>query len=222
MSIELKIVKRTDPSYQDFRDRHYIPNRGCHGQQLHYNVMVDGRHVGIISGASSVYGCAPRDEFFGLSKTKEDKQSQLNQIVNNVVFRLEENTMNLGSFVLGAWRRRVCRDWKYVYGAHVVGFETFVIREDRPDGKDRHGGVYFADNWSMVGITQGNTKVHAADAKSGGMNTKHTRREVEKKLIFCFRNSKMKFSLTRYESSWKDKERAALVKARRDELMSAV
>ena len=61
----LERCKRTDPRYVEMRDRHYIPNKGCHGQQMHYLVFEGGQHVGIISGASSVWSVKARDVFFG-------------------------------------------------------------------------------------------------------------------------------------------------------------
>ena len=38
MTVELIRCKRTNPHYQDIRNRHYVANNGCHGQQLHYLV----------------------------------------------------------------------------------------------------------------------------------------------------------------------------------------
>ena len=48
MNIELLRCKRTDDTYQEIRNRHYVENRGCHGQQLHYLIKLDGVVVGII------------------------------------------------------------------------------------------------------------------------------------------------------------------------------
>lgn len=212
--IALQLVKRTDPRYQDIRDRHYIPNRGCHGQQLHYLVYDYGALVGIISGASSVYGCAPRDKFFGLSKDRETKQAQLNQIVNNVVFRLERPRPNLATQVLALWRKRIADDWKFLYNVPVLGFETFVI-----EAPGRVGTLYKADNWTQAGLTQGNTKAHETVSKSGGLNTKHTRRETEPKLIFCLRRKGVRL-IDSYTASWQDPIRARKVAKRRQQLYS--
>ena len=217
--IELKIVKRTDERYVQIRDRHYIPNRGCHGQQLHYLVYDDGDLAGIISGASAVYGCAPRDTFFALSKERKIKQAQLNQIINNVVFRLEKTRPNLASMVLARWRRQISEDWKYLYQVDVVGFETFVIEERREGMSDRLGTLYLADNWTAVGMTKGNTKAHETTSGSGGMNAKHTRRETVPKIILCKRNKNVKFIDT-YTSSWKDKDKSKELAQRRRHLFA--
>lgn len=72
-NIELTRCKRSNPEYQAIRDRHYIPNRGTFGQQIHYLIKLDGETVGIISGASAVYAVKSRDDYFGL--TKENKKS---------------------------------------------------------------------------------------------------------------------------------------------------
>ena len=70
MNIELALCQRTHPAYVQFRDKHYISNNGCHGQQLHYLVMLNGQLHGILSGASAVYGVKARDEFFGIENEK--------------------------------------------------------------------------------------------------------------------------------------------------------
>lgn len=44
MNDDIKLVrcKRSDMMYQQFRDRHYVPNHGAVGQQLHYLIYVGG------------------------------------------------------------------------------------------------------------------------------------------------------------------------------------
>ena len=217
--ILLELVKRTDERYQQFRNRHYVLNKGCHGQQLHYLVFYENVLVGIISGASAVYGCAPRDKFFNLSKVKVEKQAQLNQIISNVVFRLECRKPNLASQVLSMWRKRIKKDWEFLYQISVIGFETFVIPEDRGGLNDRRGTLYIADNWTKVGITSGNTKMHDKSTGSAGLNNKHTRRSVEKKIILCIRVKGVKL-IKEYASSWKDKEKSKLLSKRRKTLFT--
>ena len=53
-TMELIKVKRTNPEYKEVRDRHYVPNHGCIGRQVHYNVLEDNKMLGIISGASAI------------------------------------------------------------------------------------------------------------------------------------------------------------------------
>lgn len=172
-SVKLERCRRGNTLYQQFRGRHYIPNNGAGGQQLHYLIIVDGKCTGIISGGSAAYAVKARDEYFGI--TKDNRNVALNGIVDNTVFRLEMNVPNLATQIMKIWRKTVTKDWYEKYGVRVAGFETFVIENEH-----RKGTLYKADNWDFVGETLGNTKFH-----QHGIEKAFTRREVEKKLIFC-------------------------------------
>ena len=178
-NIRLEQCKRTDPRYKEIRDRHYIPNHGCIGQQIHYLVFLDEEVVGIISGASAVYAVKARDDYFGL--TKDNKRPGLNSIINNVVFRLEKNIKNLGSQILALWRRTIARDWEAKYGVKVHGFETFIIGNEV-----RFGALYKADNWDYVGMTSGSAKTRS------GVQFMSERETTVKKMIFCKKIPKTK------------------------------
>lgn len=164
---------RTHPAYQEIRDRHYVPNNGAVGQQIHYLIYLDKKICGIISGGSAAYAVGCRDDFFGI--TKDNRQVALNGIVDNTVFRLEKNLPNLGTQILSMWRRQIEQDWEQKYGVQVCGFETFVVEESY-----RKGSMYKADNWKFVGETNGSTKFH-----KHGAEKKFERRDTEKKLVFC-------------------------------------
>lgn len=192
MVLELERCKRTDPEYQAIRDRHYIPNKGTHGQQIHYKIRYNGVVVGIISGASAVYAVKERDIFFGL--TNENRRVALNSIVSNVVFRLEYHEKNLGTKILKMWRKQIAIDWEKQYGVQVHGFETFIIETDT-----RKGAMYKADNWTYLGETAGSTKVH-----SNGLNAPATRESVVKKLIFAIKVPNTSLC-TSYTSTWRGK-----------------
>lgn len=163
---------RADPEYKSIRDRHYVPNHGCIGRQLHYKILLDNNVIGIISGASAVWACAPRDEWFGI--TKENRVTEINKIINNVVFRLELRQHNLASEILAEWRKRCKRDWIMKYGGFVRGFETFIF------GEQRDGRSYRADNWTYVGETKGSAKVKHHGAYGIG-----ERSQTDIKHIFC-------------------------------------
>lgn len=188
-NIRLERCKRSNPIYKEIRDRHYIPNHGCIGQQIHYLVYLDEVVVGIISGASSVYAVKSRDDFFGL--TKENKRPGLNSIINNVVFRLEKNLPNLGSQILALWRKTIAVDWEKQYGVKVHGFETFIIGNER-----RFGALYKADNWEFVGMTSGSTKTH------NGLTNKGGRQDTCVKMVFCKKIPKTHLC-TEYKSTWR-------------------
>lgn len=172
-NVKLVKVNRGNPIYQEIRSRHYIPNHGAVGQQMHYLILLDKEVCGIISGGSAAYAVAPRDNFFGI--TKENRTIALNGIIDNTVFRLEKNLPNLGTQVLAMWRRQVAKDWENRYEVKVCGFETFIIEESY-----RKGSMYKADNWTFVGETSGTTKFH-----QHGVEKKFERISVCKKLIFC-------------------------------------
>lgn len=170
-NVRLERCKRSNEKYQEIRNRHYIPNHGTFGQQLHYLIYLDDEVIGIISGASAVYAVKARDDYFGL--TKENKHVALNSIINNTVFRIEKNLPNLGTQILSVWRKTVAKDWEEKYGVKVHGFETFVVENDR-----RKGCMYKADNWDFVGETKGSTKTH------NGMQNKSERLHTDVKLIY--------------------------------------
>lgn len=196
---ELIRCKRSDPRYQEIRNRHYIPNHGTFGQQMHYlialNVAGGGEKeiIGIISGASAVYAVKSRDDYFGLNS--QNKKVALNCIVNNTVFRLEKHLPNLGTQVLRRWRQQVAKDWESRYGVAVHGFETFVIEDDH-----RKGAVYKADNWDFIGETAGSTKTHK------GMGTKHERLNTERKLIFVKKVKGTKLC-EEYHATWRGRQK---------------
>ena len=187
-NIDLARCKRTDPIYQDIRNRHYVANRGTHGQQLHYLIKLDNEIVGIISGASSVWAVKSRDEYFGLNK--DNKRVALPSIVNNTVFRLEKHEPNLATFVLSRWRKKIAIDWEERYKVKVHGFETFVVEEEH-----RKGALYLADNWVYLGETAGSTKTH------NGLNNKSERLSTSIKMIYAKKIPKTCLS-TSYTPTW--------------------
>ncbi len=187
--IRLIQCKRTNPQYQEIRNRHYIPNHGSVGQQIHYLIYLDGDCIGIISGGGAAYAVKCRDDYFGINK--KNRNVALNGIIDNTVFRLEKNIPNLGTQVLSKWRRQVTVDWEKKYNVKPCGFETFVIENSR-----RKGAMYKADNWIFVGETQGSTKFH-----QHGMDKQFIRRTVQKKIVFC-KWIKGRSLPEHYESTW--------------------
>lgn len=211
----LEVCKRSDDDYQQIRDRHYVPNKGTHGQQIHFKIFDSDQLVGIISGASAVYAVASRDKFFEIPSGSDERQKFfLPSIVNNTVFRLETHTPNLGSRVLSLWRKTVSNIWEDLYGVPVIGFETFVVEEEY-----RKGSMYLADNWTRVGVTAGSTKEH-----SNGASSPHERIQTMPKLVFCKWNGRPRKPNVEYVSSWKsytpeEKARAKRLAAVRIELL---
>lgn len=160
------------------RNRHYIPNKGCIARQLHYLVHLDGRQVGIITGASPVFSVGARDWFFGLSPDPARRGAELKHILNNAVFRLEEHHHNLGTQTLALWRRTVARDYYYRYGTRLLGLETFI-----EPNECRHGALYRADNWSQLGSTAGVARTQKGISHGGSHTVGRT--ATTSKLILC-------------------------------------
>lgn len=187
--------------------------------------MIDGRLHGILSGASAVYGVKARDQFFGISKEKDQRHAQLSSIICNVVYRLEKAPHNAATQALALWRRQIAADWESLYQVKVAGFETFVIEGSHNDrneictDKQRTGALYRADNWDMLGITAGNTKSHAAATDSGGMGAAHKRKEVCRKLIFARRVKGVQLAAS-YQATWRDPRAQKAVQLRRRALLA--
>jgi hypothetical protein len=201
----LEFCSRLDRRYKDIRDRHYIPNAGACAQQIHFLIRYQNEVVGIISGGSAVYATRNRDEFFEI--TNNIRQNALNGIINNTVFRLEQNELNLATRCLSMWRSIVSYLWETLYQVKVFGFETFVIEEDF-----RKGTLYKADNWEFTGKTSGSTKSHHGVGLTDGVSK---RKKTEPKLGFCkwHRNHREPLH-DHYVSSWRsttpeEKARAA-------------
>ena len=191
--LNLEFCSRSDLRYREIRDRHYIPNRGAHAQQLHFIVHDGSKVAGIISAGSSVYSVKSRNDFFSIPGEREVRQSlYLPAIVNNTVFRLENSRKNLGTETLALWRKVTAELWLDIYGVPVIGFETFIIEQSW-----RRGSMYLADNWTHVGTTAGSTKAH------NGLTNKSSRLKVEQKMVFCRWAKKPVVPKDAYVSSWR-------------------
>ena len=193
-NVSIEVCKRSKSEYQNIRDRHYIENKGCHGQQIHFLIKYNNNVIGIISGASSVYGVKARDEFFNFPDNREVINSYyLPAIISNNVFRLEYHEKNLGTKILKLWRDSIAFLWEKIYEIPVIGFETFII-----ENENRKGSMYKADNWTFVGRTAGSTK------SNKGMGNKHKRHKTCKKLIFCrWKDMKEVEPQVEYQSCWR-------------------
>ena len=215
--------------------------KGHHGQQLHYLIWVkfDNTHwlwqnVGAISGGSAIFSSSARDTFFGLGKFPKPKRGEkspyLSGIIDNTLYHLEFHKPNLATKILSLWRKQVVRDWEFMYDVKPYGFETFVDekRQSRlvwgeeprtnPNFAMTKGGLYIADNWAPVGVTQGSAKDHVGKGLTGGLRGRPFRRsKVSVKIAYCkwiapFTEPQM----CDYKSSWRGRtpEEKALAKER--------
>jgi len=211
--VRLELVRRSNPLYQQFRSRHYIPDRGLVGQQLQYLIFYGGELVGVIGGASAVFTSQARDQYWEFSQDREVKTRQLNSVINNNIFRLEYPAPNLATMVLAMWRKQIQKDWEELYGVEVAGFETFVVEERLWNGKTRNGACYRADNWELLGITKGygDTNVRGREHKNKMLKAK--------KLIYCRRIEGRELCST-YTTSWNDPERQKELNQKREEMFA--
>lgn len=235
----LECVKQTDPRYTNIRKDHYVPSKGCCGQQAHFLIWYKGKIAGIISGASPTLGVGCRDKFFKLWKeNKSQAKGTLNGIVNNVVCRLTDRTQYLGSRVLSLWERSVCYCWKFLYNVDVYGLETFIVPKGvmqetdgevilvpDPDSHVRNGSMYKGAGWKFVGETFGSAKNHNG---TGGIKGKCGRKPTSIKHTYCkWINGFSEPIEIDYKSSWRgetpdEKGRAKANEKRRNALQGSV
>ena len=211
--MRLELVRRTDPVYKQYRNNHYIPDRGLVGQQLQYLIFYGKEVVGVIGGASSAFTSQSRDKYWELSTDKDEKNCQLNSIINNNIFKLNYPAPNLATIVLSKWRKQILKDWEELYEVKVAGFETFVVEERLWNGKTRNGACYRADNWELVGITKGygDTNIRGREHKD--------KRLQSKKLIYC-RKVKGQQLCSTYSASWNNPEKTKALSEKRDKMFA--
>jgi len=142
MMIELKLTKQNDELARYYISNHYTKPRGFIGRNVTYLIVVNDCICGVIVGGSTSLHLLNRKNFFG--------DCDIQDIINNRLFRLENNLPNLGTQVLKIWRKQVCIDWNRKYNSNPIGFETLV----KPP---LTGAVYRADNWIFGGMTRGYT-----------------------------------------------------------------
>jgi len=167
--IKLLKVKNSHPLFVKWYIEHYPKSKGIVGRQLNYLIYFEGKPVGIISAVSPPLNYKLFREYFAV---KDDLQ-----FVNNGVFRVVKSPKkNFASQVLKVFRNQIKKDYTLAYGDELKGIITFVE-------KPRNGGIYLADNWKLLGETQG---VEVRRRGQDWINKSYTKTE-NKKLIFVFK-----------------------------------
>ena len=139
--LKLLKVKKSHPLFVKWYIEHYPKSKGIVGRQLNYLIYYNGRPVGIISAVSPPLNYKKFREYFGVTDDLE--------FVNNGVFRIVKSPKkNFATQVLKAFRIIIKKDYEKQYGSILLGIVTFVE-------KPRNGGIYLADNWELIGETQG-------------------------------------------------------------------
>ena len=140
VGVTLERCKKSHPIFCDLYLSHYPGSKGIMGRSLNYLVRLDGIVAGIIGANSPPLNYKIFRKFF---ETDDE-----NMFLNNNVYRMINNTKNLGTQVLRAFRNTVAQDYEDSYGVKILGLCTFV---EPP----RSGAIYLADNWTCLGETQG-------------------------------------------------------------------
>jgi len=167
--IKLLKVKKSHPLFVKWYIEHYPKSKGIVGRQLNYLIYFEGKPVGIISAVSPPLNYKLFREYFAV---KDDLQ-----FVNNGVFRVVKSPKkNFASQVLKVFRNQIKKDYTLAYGDELKGIITFVE-------KPRNGGIYLADNWKLLGETQG---VEVRRRGQDWINKSYTK-TGNKKLIFVFK-----------------------------------
>lgn len=138
--LHLISVPKSDGLFGHLFFSHYPKSKGIVGRCLCYLIANKGEIVGIV-GASS----PPKNYGFFNNYFNKDNEKYF---VNNNVFRIIKSEKNLATRILKLFRTTVRNDYKIKYGDDLLGLVTFVE-------KPRTGNIYKADNWTLLGETQG-------------------------------------------------------------------
>jgi hypothetical protein len=164
--LKLLKVPKSHPLFVKWYIEHYPKSKGIVGRQLNYLIYYNGKPVGIISAVSPPLNYKKFRIFFGVTDDK--------QFVNNGVFRVVKSPKkNFATQVLKLFRKTIQIDYQKQYGDRLLGIITFVE-------KPRNGGIYRADNWDLLGETQG---IEVRRRGENWINKSYTKTN-NKKLIF--------------------------------------
>jgi hypothetical protein len=182
-SIELKVVKRTEPELLKRMAVHYSKPKGFVGRNICYAVYFDDVYYGNIVGGSSTRFLKGRNEFLGV--TIKD----LNRIVNNIFYNISKvggkyPCRNFTTAVLKQFVKQISIDWENKYGDKVVGFETLIE-------KPRTGDLYLKAGWVLVGETIGYTCKRVSGKSTDNWTGKRVwntdKDKLRPKIVLCYK-----------------------------------
>lgn len=171
LQIALEQVKKSNAFYSNLFLTHYPGSKGIMGRQFHYLIHYKKGIAGIIGANSPPLNYKKFNVFFG------DRFTEKNWLNNNV-YRLIYNEKNLGTKVLRLFRNRIRMDYEKQYQLPLIGLITFV---EPP----RNGAIYLADNWTLLGKTEGKQCRRSGD--HGKWVNKEWSSGGAKKLIFAIK-----------------------------------
>lgn len=174
-------IINTHHSYVKYKD---VPQR-----RINYLIYrsEDSKPIGAIGISSCVLAIGARDNWIGWDK--ETRLRNSNKVANNYRFCLmpDNGIKNVGTMALKLLREEGARRWEEKYGDQLVMLETFVQPLIEGSDNKRNGAVYLADNWIMVGETQGNSIKKAPlllwqkeDSKRGEMARNNPEEAIKK------------------------------------------
>ena len=170
--LQLLKVKKSHPLFVKWYIEHYPKSKGIVGRQLNYLIYYESMPVGIISAVSPPLNYRKFRKYFGIENDLE--------FMNNGIFRIVHSPKkNFATQVLKSFRNAIKKDYENKYGNQLLGIVTFVE-------KPRNGGIYKADNWDMIGETQG---IEVRRRGEDWLSKTYTKTD-NKKLIFAYKYKK--------------------------------
>ena len=170
--LQLLKVKKSHPLFVKWYIEHYPKSKGIVGRQLNYLIYYESMPVGIISAVSPPLNYRKFRKYFGIENDLE--------FMNNGIFRIVHSPKkNFATQVLKSFRNAIKKDYENKYGNQLLGIVTFVE-------KPRNGGIYKADNWDMIGETQG---IEVRRRGEDWLSKTYTKTD-NKQLIFAYKYKK--------------------------------
>lgn len=157
-SSDFKLFRDTIDNYHSYVKYKDSPTRRL--SFLAYET-VSGNFIGSIGLTRGTLALKCREAYIGWNN--ELKMRHLHQIANNSRFCLIKDNItvaNAASMTLKALRTTGVDAWKSKYNDDLILLETFIlpIRENQYIGhSNRNGACYRADNWIVLGLTEGNS-----------------------------------------------------------------
>jgi hypothetical protein len=139
-ALVLERVRKSNPVFSELYLTHYPGSKGIMGRSINYLARIGGDVVGIVGANSPPLNYKLFRHYFSCDDEKK--------FMNNNVYRLVRHDKNLGTRVLALFRKQLQIDYQKQFNETLIGLITFV---EPP----RSGALYKADNWDLLGETQG-------------------------------------------------------------------
>lgn len=149
MSIQLNVIKNSDPHLRERMVDHYSKPKGFVGRNICLEILCDNEYYGNIVWGSAGLHLPGRKEFFGMDSLP------LEQLATNVFFNVSRVNdkypmRNFTTEIIKTCHHVIPLLWKNKYGEDLIGFETLV---EPP----RTGELYLRAGWTQIGQTKGFT-----------------------------------------------------------------